>query len=128
MRALRPLLIPVALAALPGCEAAVPGDAPAYLGVETNLLDGDLVNFHVAMTGATGPEDVIRYARCAAAGYAQIRGYGFARHVRTVTDERSGVWSADAVYTISPALPRGTRTIDAEVVAADCRQSGIPVV
>lgn len=129
MRALS-ALAPIAIAALPGCMAPPPTAAEGrdYLGVETLLLDGDLVNFHVAVAGATGPRDAIRYAECAAAGYTLICGYGFARHVRTLTDERAGVWTADAVYTISSALPRGTRTIDAEVVAAACRLSGIPTV
>ena len=35
---------------------------------------------------------------------------------------------ADAVYTISPALPRGLRTLDAEVVVQDCKANGIPTV
>ena len=116
-----------------GCAAApeVPTQgvfAPVYQGVETRLLDGDLVNFQVSMQGATGQTDVEKYAECAAAQYTLIRGYGFARHVRTVVDERGGVWSADAVYTISPSLPRGSRTIDAEVTVADCAASGIPTV
>jgi hypothetical protein len=102
--------------------------APDYQGITTHLLDGDLVNFHVAMAGADGPAQVERYAECAAAQYTLIRGYGFARHVRTVVEEDAGVWRADAVYTISPALPRGLRTIDAEVTVADCTQSGIPTV
>ena len=102
--------------------------APIYEGVETRLLDGDLVNFQVAMQGARDQADVEKYAECAAAQYTLIRGYGFARHVRTVVDERGGVWSADAVYTISPSLPRGSRTIDAEVVVADCAATGIPTV
>lgn len=102
--------------------------APAYQGITTHLLDGDLVNFQVAMTGATGPAEVERYAECAAAQYTLIRGYGFARHVRTLVDEDAGIWRADAVYTISPALPRGLRTIDAEVTVADCSLSGIPTV
>ncbi|MBW7922772.1 MAG: hypothetical protein H3C51_11805 [Rubellimicrobium sp.] len=96
--------------------------------METRLMDGDLVNFHVRMRGTSDPDSVVAYARCAAAGYTLIRGYGFARHVRTLTDRRSGILSADAVYTISPALPRGSRTIDAEVVARACRQAGIPTV
>ena len=123
------MLIPLALAALPGCaETPAPAAGRDYLGIETRLLEGDLVNFHVSMRGAAGAEEVMRYAECAAAQYALIRGYGFARHVRTVTDERAGIRSADAVYTISPALPRGSRTIDAEVVVADCQLSGIPTV
>jgi len=102
--------------------------APDYQGVKTSLLEGDLVQFHVSMTGARGGEDVDNYAECAAAQYALIRGYGFARHLRTNLNQEGGVWMADAVYTISPSLPRGLRTIDAEVVVADCEANGIPTV
>lgn len=121
------------LAGLASCETAPSGEevsrfAPQYESVETHLLDGDLVNFHVTMRGARGVEDVDRYAACAAAQYTLIRGYGFARHVRTNVDEEGGVWRGDAVYTISAALPRGLKTIDAEVVAADCAEQGIPMV
>lgn len=101
---------------------------PEYLGVETALLDNDLVQFNVSMTNALSSEDVSRYAQCAAAQYTLIRGWGFARHVRTNVNEEGGVWSADAVYTISPALPRGLRTIDAEVETASCVEKGIPTV
>ncbi len=118
-----------------GCapEGEVSRDAPSAVlfefgGVETRLLDDDLVNFHVQMRGARSREDVARYAECAAAQYTLIRGYGFARHVRTNVDEESGLWRADAVYTVSPALPRGVQTIDAEVVVADCAEQGIPTV
>ena len=118
---------------LAACETAQTGEevsrfSPTYQGIETQLLDGDLVNFHVAMTGARSGEDIDRYAACAAAQYALIRGYGFARHVRTNMREEGGIWHADAVYTISAALPRGIKTIDAEVVAADCAEEGIPMV
>ncbi|MFP7673312.1 hypothetical protein ACG74X_08150 [Marivita sp. S0852] len=102
--------------------------APTYEGVDTALLDGDLVKFDVAMRGARSAEDVEDYARCAAAQYALIRGYGFARHLRTNVYEEGGLWRGDAVYTISPALPRGVRTIDAEVVSASCVENGIPMV
>jgi hypothetical protein len=123
----------LALTVLAGCAVA-PDEVtqgafvPSYQGVETRLLDGDLVNFRVSMSGAQSQTDVEKYAECAAAQYTLIRGYGFARHVRTVVDEQAGIWSADAVYTISPALPRGSRTIDAEVTVADCAASGIPTV
>lgn len=118
-------------AALAGCEAGPQEQeefAPEYLGVETRLMEGDLVNFRVAMRGARESEDVVAYARCAAARYSLIRGYGFARHLRTNLDREGGIWRADAVYTISPALPRGMRTIDAEVTVADCEEQGIPTV
>ena len=118
---------------LSGCVAAEgprPGTAPParYDGVETRLLDDDLVNFQVQMTGVATRDDVADYARCAAAQYALIRGFGFARHVRTNVQEQGGVWLGDAVYTISPALPRGVQTLDAEVVTAACAEQGIPTV
>lgn len=129
------LISPVALVcagAVSGCGAPTPADAgrpaPEYLGIETRLLDGELVNFHVEMAGARHAGDVSRYAECAAAQYTLIRGYGFARHLRTNVVEEGGIWRGDAVYTISPALPDGLKKLDAEVVAADCAENGIPMV
>ncbi len=123
------LISPLFLAACgaPDNGGIVPFE-PDYQGVETSLLEGDLVQFDVTMTGARTGKDVDAYAQCAAAQYALIRGYGFARHLRTNTDEKGGVWTADAVYTISSSLPRGLRTIDAEVVVANCAENKIPTV
>lgn len=130
----KPLFALGLLAGLAGCgetadEPVAQGVfAPAYLGIDTRLLDGDLVSFEVVMSGARDGDDVAAYAKCAAAQYALIRGYGFARHVRTKVAIEGGVWRGDAVYTISPALPRGLRTIDAEVAVAECAETGIPTV
>ena len=77
--------------------AKVQASQADYLGVETRLLDGDLVSFLVSMQNVSAEEDLAAYAECAAAQYAMIRGYGFARHVRTTTKERSGTWTADAI-------------------------------
>ena len=104
------------------------GFHPEYLAVDTQLLDDDLVNFHVLMKGARTKADVADYAECAAAQYTLIRGYGFTRHVRTNVEEDGGVWRADAVYTVSASLPEGKRTLDAEVVLENCRDHGIPTV
>ncbi|SFP70240.1 hypothetical protein [Tranquillimonas alkanivorans] len=111
-----------------GPEAARAAFAPRYEGVQTRLLDADLVNFLVEMRGARSADDVGAYAECAAAQYALIRGFGFARHVRTNVDEEGGLWRGDAVYTVSPTLPDGARTLDAEVVVEACVASGIPTV
>ena len=117
------------LSACAGGDTVAQGDyAPDYRGIETILLDGDLVNFRVAMRGARDETDVEAYARCAAAQYALIRGYGFARHVRTNVRNAGGIWRGDAVYTISAALPEGLKTIDAEVTVRDCGAQGIPTV
>ena len=117
-----------------GCQPRTEGptleQAPpaTYDGIETRLLDDDLVNFRAQMTGVATRADLDAYARCAAVQYTLIRGYAFARHVRTSITEEGGVWVADAVYTISPELPRGLQTLEAEVVAADCAEQGIPSV
>ncbi|WP_443135070.1 hypothetical protein [Frigidibacter sp. ROC022] len=111
-----------------GPQVSDPGARPTYLGIETRLLDGDLVNFLVQLRDVSDQSQVGDYAKCAAAQYALIRGYGFARHVRTNVTEEGGVWRGDAVYTISSALPDGLRTLDAEVVVQDCREQGIPTV
>jgi hypothetical protein len=120
-------------AGLAACgEAPVPvardAVAPTYRGIETRLLDGDLVNFVVTLDAAASRAQVADYAACAAAQYALIRGYGFARHVRTAVTQEGSIWRGDAVYTISPALPRGVATIDAEVTVRDCGARGIPTV
>ncbi len=109
-------------------EESRAGFRPEYLGVETRLLEGDLVEFIVRMRGARSAADVADYAKCAAAQYALIRGYGFARHLRTTVHNRDGIWRADAVYTVSAALPPGRLTLDAEVVVENCRDEGIPTV
>ncbi|WP_083099078.1 hypothetical protein [Pseudophaeobacter leonis] len=116
-----------------GACAQVPGGSadrftPGYNGVQTSLLEGDLAQFRVVMSGARSGADGDDFAVCACAQYALIRGYGFARHVRTKMKQEGGNQIADAVYTISPSLPRGLRTIDAEVVVANCEANGIPTV
>ncbi len=99
-----------------------------YLGVQTRLLSEDLVSILVAAGGGATEMTVEDYAKCAAAQYAVIRGFGFARHVRTLVAEEGGIWRADAVYTISSALPQGALTLDAEITVADCQLRGVPTV
>lgn len=107
-------------------QKALP-DAP-WQGVQTRLLGDDLVNFRVAMSGRPARQSLSDYAKCAAAQYARIRGFGFARHIRTTYSVTGGKHYADAVYTVSDALPEGIKTIDAEVTLADCQDRGIPTV
>ena len=102
--------------------------SPEYLGVETRLLQDDLISFVVQMRGARDAEDVAAYSRCAAAQYTLIRGYSFAQHIRTRTGKEGGLWAADAVYTISQEFPDGVVTLRADDVVAQCKSNGIPTV
>lgn len=113
-------------------EETVPTDpdvfAPSYSPVVTTLLADDLVSFTVSMSGARGPGDLRDFTDCAAAQYAVIRGLGFARHVRTNLGEPGLVWGAEAAYTISRELPRGTQTLDAAATLEACRARGIATI
>ena len=117
------------LTACTGTEGGAPVGRSAYRGVTVSTLDAALFGFRAQMRGrGAGADAVAAYARCGAAGYAVAHGFGFVRHVRTKVDQKGGVWTADAVYTISPGLPGGIASIDAEVAAADCAEQGIPTV
>lgn len=115
-------------ACAPGAEVSEGRGQPVYEGIQTILMDRDMVSFSVAMRGARGGADVEAYGRCAAAQYALDRGYGFARQVRTIVKKEGQTWYGDAVYLISPSLPEGLRTIDAEVAVTECGELGIPTV
>ena len=122
----------IATMLLAGCASAdepvEDAPPPVYEGVSTRALDRDLVRVEARMKGVREPADISAYTRCAAALFALSRAHGFARHLRTNVEEKGGVWTADAVYTISPTLPRGSRVIDARVEAATCKENGIPTV
>ena len=119
-------------AGLAACGEA--GHPRGYRGAVVEDLADDLVAVSVEISaGGEGQEAADRariddYARCAVAQYALGQGFGFARHVRTATEKTGGVWRAEATYSISPALPRGLRTIDTEVTVADCREQDIPLI
>jgi hypothetical protein len=113
--------------ALTGCLSEPRPAAPAYLGAEAAALDAQLVRVTARVDGGA-PEDAVRYARCATAQFALGRGARFARHLRTSVSRKAGVRIADAVYTVSPTLPRGAHPLDAAAIVADCRARGIPTV
>ena len=128
------LLAPLALM---GCVEVLPAPVDGvdtdvtpneYLGVETALLDSDLVQFRVAMRGADTSEELQAYTDCAAAQYAAIRDFGFARRVRLASEVQGGISRADAVYTISQDEPAGVNLIDAGLMLQVCAFEGIPTV
>jgi len=130
-RTLALILAPGLMAGPAGCAPVAETDeAPvvSYRGIEAQALDTDLVDLRVAMSGTRDEAAVTAYATCAAARYALDNGSGFVRHIRTNVSKEGSIWRADAVYMISPALPRGLKTIDAEVTIADCAEQGIPTV
>jgi hypothetical protein len=117
-----------ALLAAAGAAACAAAPAPerVYGRTDVVVIADDVVGVLAEMRGAADRETTADYARCVAAGYVLERGFAFARHLRTTVVEDSGVWRADALYSVAPGLPAGLRRIDAEVTVADCRARGVP--
>ncbi|NNF72849.1 MAG: hypothetical protein HKO95_01670 [Rhodobacteraceae bacterium] len=126
----RIMVMAFSTAALTACTPPEPAaeGALGYEGGMASFLAGDLLQITVEMSGPATADDLRAYTDCAAADAAVFQGFGFARHVRTTVKEKGGLRRADAVYTVSSALPAGARTIDAATQAETCRELGIPRV
>lgn len=111
-------------AALAGCAAVGAEPLAAEGPVTAAFLDADLLRVTLGVRGQADPEWLRRQTDCAAAAALIGHASNFARHVRTTVTEEGGISRADAVYTVSPTLPAGPAVIDAESVAAHCREQG----
>jgi hypothetical protein len=105
-----------------------PSGAMEYINVETRLMKPELVNMVVNMRNPRTANDVLAYVECAAAQYTLIRGFGFAGRIQVNVSEDKGIWSGNAIYTLSNAHPGGRHVIDAEVTVEDCTAHNIPMV
>lgn len=105
-----------------------PSGVVEYIKVDTRLMKPELVNMVVTMRNPRTPTDVLAYVECAAARYTLIRGFGFAGRIQVNVAEDNGLWSGNAIYTLSNAHPGGRNTIDAEVTVEDCAAHNIPTV
>ncbi|HEY0274477.1 MAG TPA: hypothetical protein VGC31_00170, partial [Paenirhodobacter sp.] len=81
MAAVRHIVLVAFLAGIGAPVLAAGTDAPArpepeitYLGVETRMLDAELVDLRVALKGGETEATVTAYLKCAAAQYTLIRG------------------------------------------------------
>jgi hypothetical protein len=130
MKPMVAVLLPLSLLACG--EETVPQDDPGdpkeleYMGAEFDEIDDELLGVRVSIRRTDLSEDVVAYGECVVAGHALKKDLGFARHLRTKTQVKGGVISANAVYTLSKTLPKGLVTIDAAEKVANCRELGIP--
>lgn len=118
-------MVAVTGCAEPGPEA-VP--VPVHRGSATALPGGDPVKVRADAATAGGADAARDRPDRFAAGDALSRGGAFARQVSTAVSEQGGVWRTDEVYSISPTLRAGHRTIDAKTTMAACGENGIPTV
>ena len=126
--------IPMALAlasAVSGCDSKrvinLRRSSRNIDGVQTRLLDGDLVSFQVKMKWRAHNSDVDAYAECAAAQYALIRGYGFARHLRTNWPKRVAMGGGCCLHHLASAATRAENDRRRSHGSA-CDENKIPTV
>lgn len=100
----------------------------SYEGIETHMLQDDLVEFRLAIGGGADAAALNAYADCAVAQYAQIRGFGYARPVRVLLDRSGRMLRGNAAYLLSRDRPEGRRVIAAEPTLSACRAGRIPTV
>ena len=99
-----------------------------YVSATSELIEDGMVRIRVVVRNAKQGSEVLYFANCAAARYAINRGFSFVRHVTSTLDYNLESKSAEAVYFVSAALPVGFKKLDAEVVAVNCAENGIPMV
>ena len=110
-----------------GLTGCAPAPEPVGFSVaKIDRMDDELLNLVVQTDSESQSDQLDQYAACVAARYTLVTGYGFTRHIRTNRTNSGGTYRADAVYSITPTLPAGSRTLDAEVIAQNCAELGIP--
>ena len=115
-------------ACAPQAEVSEDRGQPVHAGIQAIPLDDGMVSTGVALRGPADRAAVEAHGRCATARYALDRGYGFARHVRTIARKDGQSWHGDAVYLIPAGRPEGLHSIDAEAAVTECAGPGIPTV
>ena len=99
-----------------------------YVSAEAELIGDGLVKIFASVKNAESDHFASDFAACVAARYALLRGFGFARLVTDSVSLTQDIRTATSVYSITARLPAGVRKLDAEVVAVNCAENGIPMV
>ena len=66
------------------------------------------------------------YATCALASWADAKGTPYARHIRTIRDERDGKVVVGSDYTHSGERPMGLTVMTTKDTLQECKTRGIP--
>ena len=99
-----------------------------YMSTTAELIGDGLVKISASVKNVQSDHFATEFATCVAARYALLRGFGLARLVTDSVSRDDNIRTATSVYSISARLPPGVRKMDAEVVAVNCAENGIPMV
>ncbi|MDO5529554.1 MAG: hypothetical protein Q4F71_09140 [Paracoccus sp. (in: a-proteobacteria)] len=112
-----------------------PFAAEDFIGAEIALLrlrdapqegGDDLVRVTVNLRRGVDDSVALAYATCSLAAWADRGPARYARHIRSLSANRSGVMALEAVFTMSRTQPMGLRVMETRQTLQDCRARGIP--
>ncbi|MFV0302641.1 MAG: hypothetical protein ACK5IP_17545 [Paracoccus sp. (in: a-proteobacteria)] len=111
-------------------DGAAPVDPADFLGVTITTIApdraSDLVEVSANLREGVDADIAFSYATCALARWAREQGTPYARHIRTLQDQRGGRLTIGAAYMLSKDRPQGLRVMETNDTLRECRDRGIP--
>ena len=116
-----------------GCEQSAAHrntlDLPIeYVNASAKLVEGGMVRVRGDVLNAKQDAAALYFANCVAARYAINGGFPFVSNVASTIDYKPNLISVEADYVILSDLKSGSKELDAEVVAINCAENGIPMI
>ncbi|MFT4013462.1 MAG: hypothetical protein QM682_08660 [Paracoccus sp. (in: a-proteobacteria)] len=112
--------------------ASFKADPKAFVGANVANYDsprrkGDsLVEVTANLRGGVDADTAFAYATCALANWADAQGTQYARHIRTLRQERNGKVIVGSVFTLSEKQPMGLTVMTTKDTLQECKARGIP--
>lgn len=107
-------------------------DPKDFQGAEVKSYDSNrkgrdsLVEVTANLKGGVDADTAFAYATCALANWADAKGTPYARHIRTIRDERDGKVVVGSVFTLSGEKPMGLTVMTTQDTLQECKTRGIP--
>lgn len=116
--------------ALPEWDEKTTLDPADFLGTSIAVISpdraSDLIEVTANLREGVDADIAFSYATCALARWAKDEGAPFARHIRTLQDQRNGKLLIGAAYILSDDRPAGLRVMETNDTLRECKDRGIP--
>lgn len=116
--------------ALPEWDGKTTVDPADFLGTRIAVIApdraSDLIEVTANLREGVDADIAFSYATCALAAWAKDKGTPYARHIRTMQDQRGGKLLIGAAYMLSDDRPAGLRVMETNDTLRECKDRGIP--
>lgn len=116
--------------ALPDAQQELAIDPADFLGARIDAIGSgptsDLVEVSANLREGVDADIAFSYATCTLARWARENGTPYARHIRTVQDQRNGKLLIGAAYMLSGERPLGLHVMETNETLRICKDRGIP--